>query len=266
MSFPYDLRLPGVTIPIHLVCEILAYTVGFRLYLRARRRQPGGMTVEQAVWTLVGCLAGAALGSKLVAWLEVFPLYWQHRANPLIWLQGKSIVGGLLGGWLGVEVAKRFAGVSQATGDAYVFPLIVGIAIGRIGCFLTGLSDGTCGIATSLPWGVDFGDGLRRHPTQLYEILYLTGLGWLLWTWKLPGAPDGARFRQFLIGYFAFRFAIEFIKPHPFPYLIGLTAIQFVALLGLVAAAISLWRQWRPTLPHAPATAHSTAKGSPAHG
>jgi hypothetical protein len=39
-----------------------------------------------------------------------------------------------------------------------------------------------------------------------------------------------------------------------------------VALLGLVAAAISLWRQWRATLPHAPATAHSTAKGSPAHG
>ncbi len=266
MSFPYDLRLPGVTVPIHLVCEILAYTAGFRFYLYLRRREPGGLTVEQTVWMLVGCLAGAALGSKLVAWLEVFPLYWQHRANPLIWLQGKSIVGGLLGGWLGVEIAKRFTGVSQATGDAYVFPLIVGIAIGRIGCFLTGLPDGTCGIATSLPWGVDFGDGLRRHPTQLYEILYLSGLGVLLWKWKLPGAPAGARFRQFLVAYFAFRFAIEFIKPRPFTYLIGLTAIQFAALLGLVAAGISLWRQWTPTLPHTPATAHSTAKGSPAHG
>lgn len=242
MSFPYDLRLPGITVPIHLICEVLAYTVGFRLYLYARRRQPSGLTVEQTVWTLVGCLTGAALGSKLVAWLEVFPLYWRHRTDPLIWLQGKSIVGGLLGGWLGVEVAKHFARVSQTTGDAYVFPLIVGMTIGRIGCFLTGLSDGTCGVATALPWGVDFGDGIRRHPTQLYEIVYLAGLGFLLWTWKLPNAPAGVRFRQFLAGYFAFRFAIEFIKPRPFVSGFGLTAIQWFSLLGLVAAAISLWR------------------------
>ncbi|MGQ9896935.1 MAG: prolipoprotein diacylglyceryl transferase [Acidobacteriota bacterium] len=249
MSFPYNLRLSGIIVPIHLLFEFLAYTVGFRLYLRARRQQPSGLTAEQTVWILVGCLAGAALGSKLVAWLEVFPLYWHYRAHPLIWLQGKSIVGGLLGGWLGVEVAKHFAGVSQATGDAYVFPLIVGIAIGRIGCFLTGLSDGTCGVATDLPWGVDFGDGIRRHPTQLYEIAYLIGLGLLLWRWRLFKAPDGALFRQFLIGYFAFRFAIEFIKPRPYTYPVGLTAIQIIALLGLVAASISLWCRWAPARP-----------------
>ncbi|MFQ3581086.1 MAG: prolipoprotein diacylglyceryl transferase family protein [Chloracidobacterium sp.] len=243
MSFPYDIRLPWGTIPIHLVFELLAYAIGFRLYLRARRRAPSELTTEQAVWILVGCLAGAWLGSKLVAWLELPTLYWRFRAEPLVWLQGKSIVGGLLGGWVGVEVAKTLTGVRQATGDAYVVPLIVGMAIGRLGCFFTGLPDGTCGIATSLPWGVDFGDGLRRHPTQLYEIAYLVLLGLALEHHPSRPAPAGARFRWFLLGYLAFRFVVEFIKPRPFLYPFGLTGIQTVALMGMAAAAVSLWRQ-----------------------
>ncbi|OYT73850.1 MAG: diacylglyceryl transferase [Chloracidobacterium sp. CP2_5A] len=242
MSFPHDIRLPGMVIPIHLVCEALAYGVGFRLYVRARRRQ---LSAEQAVWTLVGCLFGAWLGSKLLAWLETPTLYWRYRANPLIWLEGKSIVGGLLGGWAGVEVAKRLTGVRQATGDAYVTPLIVGIAIGRVGCFLTGLTDGTCGVATDLWWGVDFGDGLPRHPTQLYEIAYLAALGATLRWMASADDPPGAMFRRFLLGYFGFRLTAEFIKPRPFLYPWGLTAIQTAALLGMGAAGYDLWRLGR---------------------
>ncbi|MCS7078581.1 MAG: prolipoprotein diacylglyceryl transferase [Chloracidobacterium sp.] len=264
MNFPYDIRLPGVVVPIHLVCEVLAYTVGFQLYVRARRRQPSGLTVEQTVWTLVGCLFGAWLGSKLLAWLEAPTLYWRYRANPLIWLEGKSIVGGLLGGWAGVEAAKRLAGVRQATGDAYVVPLLVGIAIGRVGCFLTGLTDGTCGALTGLPWGVDFGDGLRRHPTQLYEIAYLTALGVTLRRTASAEDPPGALFRRFLLAYLAFRFTVEFIKPRPFVYPWGLTAIQTAALLGMGAAGYTLWRLRRR--PHGLVALLPTAEGERAHG
>jgi phosphatidylglycerol---prolipoprotein diacylglyceryl transferase len=67
-----------------------------------------------------------------------------------------------------VEVTKKIIKVPTSTGDAFAYPLIVGTAIGRIGCFFTGLSDRTYGTATSLPWGIDFGDRIPRHPTQLY--------------------------------------------------------------------------------------------------
>ena len=64
--------------------------------------------------------------------------------------------------WGGVELAKRACGVTRSTGDQFVWPLAVGTAIGRLGCFFTGLDDHTYGTATRLPWGVDFGDGILR--------------------------------------------------------------------------------------------------------
>ncbi len=63
------------------------------------------------------------------------------------------------------------------------------MCIGRVGCFLTGLSDATCGVRTDLPWGVDYGDGVPRHPAQIYEILFLLALGTMLWI-KARGAGD----------------------------------------------------------------------------
>jgi phosphatidylglycerol:prolipoprotein diacylglycerol transferase len=75
-----------------------------------------------------------------------------------------------------VELTKRYIGLGTSTGDLYAIPLALGIAIGRIGCFLTGLSDNTYGTPTNLPWAINFGDGIPRHPTQLYEILFLLAL------------------------------------------------------------------------------------------
>ena len=61
------------------------------------------------------------------------------------------------------------AGITQPTGARFALPLAVGIAVGRIGCFFAGLDDFTYGMPTALPWGLDFGDGIPRHPVQLYE-------------------------------------------------------------------------------------------------
>ena len=90
----------------------------------------------------------------------------QIGTDPMLFLAGKTIVGGLIGGLIAVEFVKARLGIVVATGDLLVLPLAAGISIGRIGCFLTGLSDGTSGIATSLPWGVDFVDDIPRHPTE----------------------------------------------------------------------------------------------------
>lgn len=241
MSFPVEFHLLGRSIPAHAIFETLAYVVGLQTYLLLRYRQrERAVPVEQNLWLIVGCVLGALVGSKLLAWLESPVEYWSNRHNPAAWLGGKTIVGGLLGGWIGVEITKKVLGITQRTGDLFVLPLILGIAIGRIGCFLAGLPDHTHGVATSLPWGVDFGDGIRRHPTQIYEMIFLLGFGAILIgrTWRLP---PGGLFRLFVVGYLTFRFLIEFIKPRYTGYL-GLSAIQWVSLAGVTIAAISLAR------------------------
>jgi hypothetical protein len=113
----------------------------------------------------------ALLGSKLLSGLEN-PA--RSASAPLVAvLSSKTIVGGLIGGLIAVEIVKKIAGIRTPTGDLFAIPLCVGIAVGRIGCFLTGLDDGTFAVATTLPWGINFGDGIARHPTQLYEIVCL---------------------------------------------------------------------------------------------
>ncbi len=121
-------------------------------------------------------MAGGALGAKILFWLEDPQLTAHSLHNPTYLLGGKTIVGGLVFGLISVELTKRYIGLRDSTGDLYAIPLALGIAIGRIGCFLTGLSDNTYGTPTNLPWAVNFGDGIPRHPTQLYEILFLLAL------------------------------------------------------------------------------------------
>jgi phosphatidylglycerol:prolipoprotein diacylglycerol transferase len=122
---------------------------------------------------IAAAVAGAALGSKLLFWFEDPELTWHNLHNLAYFVGGKTIVGALVFGLISVELMKRYIGVHQSTGDLYAIPLALGIAIGRIGCFLTGLADNTYGTPTKLPWAINFGDGIPRHPTQLYEIAFL---------------------------------------------------------------------------------------------
>jgi prolipoprotein diacylglyceryltransferase len=130
--------------------------------------------------------------------------------------------------------------VTQSTGDLFALPLAVGIAIGRIGCFLGGLSDRTYGLPTSLPWGWDFGDGVPRHPTQIYEIVFLVVLAVLVARGR--AWPAGDRFKGFMVAYLSFRILVDAIKPGV-PIALGLTAIQWAAIAGLAyySRAIVRW-------------------------
>ena len=233
MTFPYYFHLLGRPIHPHLLMELLAYFAGFQLYRLRRRHWPrAGVSPEQNLWLIVGAVFGALVGSKLLAWLESAPDYWPHRFDPQTWVGGKTIVGGLLGGWAGVEVAKRRLGVGHSTGDAFVFPLILGMAIGRVGCFLTGLPDHTYGLPSRLPWAIDFGDGIPRHPTQFYDIVFLACLALALALRARRPYPNGQLFRLFLLGYLLWRFTVEFIKPRY--TVLGLSAIQMASVLSAI--------------------------------
>ncbi|MCC3160098.1 prolipoprotein diacylglyceryl transferase [Hymenobacter sp. 15J16-1T3B] len=112
---------------------------------------------------------------------------------------------------LGAELTKKRLGDTASSGDLMVYPLILGMGLGRTGCLLAGLEDGTYGTASALPWALDLDDGGPRHPTNLFEILF-----WLLSTYLL------------------FRLLVEFIKPtSPLPGL-GLASIQCACVAGLL--------------------------------
>jgi phosphatidylglycerol:prolipoprotein diacylglycerol transferase len=234
MTFPHYFHIFGFRLHPHPVMEVIAYTTGFQLYLFLRRRYPrASVPFEQSMWLIVGAIFGALFGSKLLAWIESWPDYlqlWKTHHDVSAFLGGKTIVGGLLGGWVGVEIAKKILGIRFSTGDIYVFPLIVGMSIGRIGCFLTGLDDHTHGNHTTLPWAVNFGDG-PRHPTQLYDMVFLTLLGLLFWLVTRWPQPNGRIFRLFILAYCLYRLAVEFIKPTYRPYL-DFSAIQLACIAG----------------------------------
>ena len=238
MAFPVYVHVLGLRIHPHVFFETLGYLVGFRIYLAQRKRQ-GDVIDLGTRWSIIATAAvGGLLGSKLLFWFEdpAATLFRLH--DPVFLIGGKSIVGGLLGGTLAVEFVKQLIGETRRTGDLFAVPLCLGIAIGRIGCFLSGLSDQTFGIDTSLPWGIDFGDGIHRHPTQLYEAVFLIGLAWLLW--RLKFRLQGDLFRAFMVSYLVWRLLIDVVKPEVKWY--GLSTIQVSCLLGLMYFAADMKR------------------------
>ena len=231
-------------VALHTIFEALAYAIGFRTFLwtRARLAPDAFRHHDHVVWVAVGAVVGAALGAKLAYWLDDPLNAFADFPDIRHLLEGKSIIGALLGGLCGVELAKKIARVDNSTGDAFVLPLTLGMCIGRIGCFLAGLGDHTYGLATSLPWGVDFGDGVPRHPTQLYEIVFLLAQYALLHRRRDAFARPGDRFRAFMLGYLLFRLLVEFIKPVFHLYPGDLSGLQWLCVAGLVYYAPAIPR------------------------
>jgi phosphatidylglycerol---prolipoprotein diacylglyceryl transferase len=236
MTFPVVWTIGPVSIQAHVLFEALAYVVGFRIYLALRRRSADPIPTATRWTVIAAAIVGAALGSKLLHWLEDPAITWAHRGDLAFLAGGKSIVGGLLGGLAAVEIVKRRIGETRSTGDLFVLPLCAGMAIGRVGCLLAGPADHTIGGPTSLPWGVDFGDGVARHPLPAYEIVALAAIA----AWSVARERErGDAFKGFLALYLAFRFAVDFLKPEPRFYL-GLSGIQVACVGGLLAWA----RHW----------------------
>jgi prolipoprotein diacylglyceryltransferase len=177
------------------------------------------------------------LGALVGAWLF-------GSANSLrgaILAPSHSIAGALAGGIVAVELWKLAHGVRRSTGGVLVLPICVGVIVGRLGCFFAGLPDYTYGAPTSLPWAVDLGDGIGRHPVQLYESLSMAAFLGVYLHARFDNAAWARNhaFHAMIIFYACQRFLWEFLKPYP--AVLGPLNLFHFLMLGLVAYGLFWW-------------------------
>lgn len=227
---------------VHFAFEIAGYVAAATVYVIGRERRGDPIPDQQRAVVLAAAAVGAAIGMRVLYWLS--NLENVHSIRDVF--NGKTVVGGLLGALIVVEIVKKIIGVTRSTGDLYVVPAIAAMCIGRIGCFLAGPIDRTAGLPTDLPWGIAIADGVRRHPVALYEIAFLL----LMLPLLLRVKREGDRFRFFLASYLAFRLLVDFLKPEPPPIFLGMSAIQWACVAGLIYYALVLSNDDRhPAIP-----------------
>lgn len=228
MRFPVYVGFGAVAFHPHWVFEVIAYALASWLYQHQRRQQGDAIDARARRWVTVAAVVGGLIGNRVLDAFEDPLALGAVWTDPMALLGGKTIVGGLIGGLIAVEWVKRRLGVVASTGDLLARPLILGIAVGRVGCFLSGLADRTYGVATRVPWGVDFGDGVLRHPTQLYEIAFLGLLFLFISKTASESQVSGDQFKLFMVAYLTFRLVIDALKPAV--SIGGLSAIQWACV------------------------------------
>lgn len=186
---------------------------------------------ERLVLIYVAALAGAFLGAKLVYLGVEGWLHWHDADRWRQFVTGKSIIGGLLGGYAGVEIAKRLLGYPSATGDWFAVITPVTIMLGRIGCLLHGCCLGR--VCAASWFTVNDAAGVARWPAVPMEFLFnAVALSVILFLKSRKILP-GQLFHLYLMAYGVFRFAHEFLRATP--QIAGPMSGYQIASLGLVA-------------------------------
>jgi phosphatidylglycerol---prolipoprotein diacylglyceryl transferase len=237
---PLDLQTFGICLAFAFLAS------GLTMSRRLRELgKPADWVYEMVFAALIGGLIGARIDYLIQHWSDVS----DDLLGNIFSGSGLVFFGGLLGGAIGVLLWAWWRGwLSWQLCDACSVPLIVGYAVGRIGCQLSG--DGDYGTASDLPWAMAYPDGTvptteEVHPTPVYETLTM-GLGALV-LWHLRDRfPDGVVFGLYLMFVGGERFLVEIIRRNE-SVVAGLTQPQLISL-GLLAfgAAIVIARRNAP--------------------
>ena len=176
-----------------------------------------------------GGLAGAFIGAKLAFMLAEGWMYAGHPDRWLLWLSGKSVMGALPGGWIGVELTKKCLGYRAITGDRFALLLPIPLLLGRIGCLSAGCCQGS-----SFAWGI--------WPAPAVEMAFQATMLATLIVMRRLRMQEGQHFHLYLIAYATFRFGHEFLRATP-TLAIGISGYQVLALCTAIAAAIAYRRR-----------------------
>ena len=253
--YPFNFHVGPLNVTGYGIMLMVAFLMGGWLIdrnLRSRGLQPG-----YAADMTVAAVIGGVIGAKLWYVLETGQFGSLFTRGGLVWYGG--FIGGLIAvlfnGWR-LKVPMRW------TMELGAPALAAAYALGRIGCFLVG---DDYGIPTTLPWGVQFPQGippttaadlardfhvaipagvspstlLAVHPTQLYETLVMTGAFMLLWRVRQHTNGTGWLFGLYLILAGSERFLVEFVRAKEDRLFGDFTVAQLVALtIVLVGAAL----------------------------
>ena len=220
---------------------------------------------ERLLGIYIAALVSAFLGAKVVYLAAEGWMFWDAPDRWMIWATGKTILGALLGGYAGVEVAKKVTGYAQATGDWFAVIAPVGIVLGRVGCLLHGCCLGReCAPAW---WTLADARGVARWPAVPVEIGFnVLALAFFLALSRedepaknakghertdssfrvlsrfsranLAARLQGQHFHIYLIAYGTFRFAHEFLRATP--RVTG--AFSGYQIAALACVALGAWR------------------------
>ncbi len=190
------------------------------------RRDPALLPV------FIGALGGAFVGAKVAylfaeGWHD-WPMadHWQRIAA------GKSIIGGLLGGYGGVELMKWITGYQKSTGDRFALILPVGIALGRVGCCMQGCC---LGKPTALQFfSVRDEQGIPRWPASEVELGFQLVLLTLMWLLRRDLRFKNRLIFLYFICYGVFRFVHEFMRAEPLMFF----KFSGYHVLALITAAV----------------------------
>jgi prolipoprotein diacylglyceryltransferase len=217
---------------IHSLFDLLALLVALAVY-KLLPVELDGLPAEP--WKTHPLYIAAGAGGATIG------AYLFGSAN--LWLSGiggvaRSIEGAIAGAIIGIELLKWRSGIRGSTGLRLVAPLSAAIAVGRLGCFFAGLEDETYGTPTKLPWGVDFGDGIPRHPVQLYESAAMAAFlfAFVLWLRHEGETVRRTGFYLFVAFYALQRFGWEFLKPYG--TIVGPLNLFHLLSLALIAYAV----------------------------
>lgn len=226
---------------LYLLITILGLVLGAWFWSRRFKRESGSFSI------FVGAIAGAYLGAKLLyiaaeGWRWIGTDLWLYQ-----WAAGKTIVGALLGGYAGVEMAKALIGYRKPTGSWFAVGVPLSIAFGRLGCFRYGCCPGeVCREGAS--WAMVDAAGVSRWPAVPLELAFnlifvAAILPIVLKKHSGTSVFDGQLFHVYLVAYGVFRFWHEFHRATP-ELLFGLSGYQFGAL-GLIAlGGLRGWRRF----------------------
>lgn len=188
----------------------------------------------------LAAVAGGLLGAKLGFVIGEAPIWWNDEMFWLRMLYGKTILGGLLGGWLGVETIKRVLGVRRPTGDDFARVIPLGISAGRIGCLVHGCCQGK--LLTAV-FGQSTGEWLGRFsithwPAPFIEIAFQFAFLLFSYTTRHVKFLRNQHFHLYMILYGLFRFVHEFARNTPRYSNSGLSPYMVLAAVCCVAGCV----------------------------